>query len=102
MDRECESRGKQTRVLTLPNLQSTVVEGQTLEGSNLVEGYGGSRVDEGNELSKLTLERDQGIKDKREHTVMCLSCMYLMLCNTPPLMALHKSSVVVSGWMLPR
>jgi hypothetical protein len=25
-----------------------------------------------------------------------------MLCRTPPRMALHRSSVVVSGWTLPR
>ena len=28
--------------------------------------------------------------------------MYLKLCNTPPLIALHKSSVVVSGWIFPK
>ena len=62
-----------------------------------MEGYSGSRVEEGDELPKVSLERDQRIKDKGERTAMCLSCMYLMLCSTPPLIALHKSSVVVSG-----
>ena len=36
----------------------------SLEGSNLVEGHGGSRVDEGNELSRSSLERNQGINNK--------------------------------------
>lgn len=35
-------------------------------------------------------------------TAICLSAIYLTLCSTPPRIALHRSSVLVSGWMFPR
>ena len=53
---ECESGRDWTRVLTPANLQPVVVEGQALERSDLVEGHGGSWVDECNKLSKSSLE----------------------------------------------
>jgi len=52
VDGECESGREWARVLAPADLQPTVVEGQALEGSNLVERHGSSRVDEGNELPK--------------------------------------------------
>ena len=52
VDRECESGRKWAGVLTPANLQPTVVEGQALEGSDLVEGHGSRWVNEGDELSK--------------------------------------------------
>jgi len=102
VDGERESWREWARVLTPADLQPTVVKGQALVGSDLVERHSSSRVDEGNELSKPPSGRVQGMEIGGIHTAMCLSCMYLMLCNTPPLIALHRSSAVVSGWMFPR
>ena len=58
VDGERESGRKRARVLTPADLQPTVVKGQALEGSNLVERHSSSRVDEGNKLSKPPSGRD--------------------------------------------
>jgi hypothetical protein len=48
-------------------------------------------------------QKPRGFEESRKtRTAICLSCMYRTLCNTPPLIALHRSSVVVSGWMFPK
>ena len=54
---ECESGREWTGVLTPADLQPTVVEGQALERSNLVEGHGGGWVNKRYEPSKSSLER---------------------------------------------
>lgn len=64
MDGECEGGREWTRVLTPADLQPTVVQSQTLEGGNLVEGHGSSRVNEGNKLTKSSSERTQAVKDQ--------------------------------------
>ena len=43
VDGERESRRERARVLASLDLQSTVVVGQSVEGSDLVEGHGGGR-----------------------------------------------------------
>ena len=63
MDGERQSGRKWTRVLTPADLQPTVVEGQALDRSNLVESHSGSWVDEGNELQPPS-ESARVIKDK--------------------------------------
>ena len=43
VDRDCKSQREQARVLASLDLQSMVVMGQSVEGSDLVEGHGGGR-----------------------------------------------------------
>ena len=53
VDRERESQREQARVLASLDLQSMVVMGQSVEGSDLVEGHGGGRS------SKVTNYQDR-------------------------------------------
>ena len=64
VDGERKSGREWARVLAPADLQPTVVKGQALEGSNLVERHSSSRVDEGNELSKSPSGRVQGMENK--------------------------------------
>ena len=64
VDGECESGRKWARVLAPTDLQPAVVEGQTLERSDLVERHGGGWVDERYELSESLLEWSSRIKDE--------------------------------------
>lgn len=50
VDGEGEGGRKRARVLTPTNLQPTIVKGQTLKRSDLVEGHGGSRIYKGDKL----------------------------------------------------
>ena len=80
VDRECESERMWTQVLTPTNLQPAVVEGQALEGSDLVEAHSSSWVDGGDEPSMLSL--GGAIKSKIRENVPQYA--YPMLCNTSP------------------
>ena len=69
-----------TQVLTPTNLQPAVVEGQALEGSDLVGGRSGSWVNGGDEPSTLSLEGAK--RSKIRENVPRYA--YPMLCNTSP------------------
>ena len=94
-----ERGGERTGVLTPSELEPTIVKCQSLIGRGMEECKSRGRVDERYKLmyksGKLTAIPKELQQKKR--TAMCLSCMYRMLCSTPPLMALQRSSVVVSG-----
>lgn len=68
VDGKCESGRKWTGILTPADLQPAVVQGQTLEGGDLVEGHSSGRVDEGNELSRSLSE---GPERSRINVLQC-------------------------------
>jgi hypothetical protein len=85
-------------VLTPSELEPTIVECQSLIGRGMEECESRGRVDKRYKLMyKYGKSAAMPRAETNKRTAMCLSCMYRMLCSTPPLMELHRSSVVVSG-----
>jgi hypothetical protein len=90
-------------VLSPSELQPTIVECQSLIGRGMEECKSRGRVDKRYKLMyKYGKSAAMPRAATKKRTAMCLSCMYRMLCSTPPLIELQRSSAVVSGWMLPR
>jgi hypothetical protein len=100
---ECYSGGKRARVLSPSHFETTVVESQALECRHLIESERSGRIDKHYELGDVSQpSQAPEMHPSRWLTAICLSCMYRMLCNIPPLIELQRSSVVVSGWILPK
>jgi len=92
---------KWTSIYAPTEFELLVVQCQTLVRRCVEESERSCRVYECDELGIMDQPPDHE-RCTKVRTALCLSCMYRMLCNTPPRIELHKSSVVVSGWMLPR
>ena len=103
VDRERKCRRERSRVLTPSDLQSPVVQSQPLVRSDLEERQSGRWINECDKLGRRLNDQYNRLRFSRwQLTAICLSCMYLKLCNTPPRIELQRSSAVVSGWMLPK
>ena len=92
-----EERWEGTGVFALTNFQSSVIQRKPLICGDLEERERSGRIHKRDELKGITVSRAGRKGNERARTAICLSCIYLMLCNTPPRIALYKSSVVVSG-----
>lgn len=97
VDGHSESGGDGTWVLAPSDLETTVVQDETLERGDLVKRESGTGVDKRDELRPIENQPRSKANKSRRLTAICLSCMYRTLCNIPPRIALHRSSVDVSG-----